>query len=253
MASKKKQEKNKKSGSQIAIFVLLLIVVGVTTGCLFSPVFDIAEVKSYSGENVTQAEVINSANIELGINIFQINDSKVIGNVETLPYVKSAKIYRKFPSTIIIKYEERTPYAIVKYLESYAVCDKYGYILEIKKENTLKNLPIIYGIDYEDITVGKKLEGTSMLKYENCTYVFEIVGNSEFNYSFSEINYDDSTNVKMTIKERDIDVIYGNIAIDSIEEKLTHLSSILKELGDKKGKIDMSSENYLAKTVFVEK
>lgn len=253
MASKKLKEKNKKSGSKIAIFVLLLIVVGVTTGCLFSPVFNITEVKSYSGENITRAEIINLANIELGANIFQINDSKIIENVETLPYVKSAKIYRKFPSTIIIKYEERTSYATVKYLESYAVCDKFGYVLEIKKENTLKNLPIIYGIDYEDIEVGKKLEGTSMLKYENCAYVFEIVSGSEFGYTFSEINYDDPTNVKMTIRERDIDVVYGNIAIDSIEEKLTHLSSILKELGNKKGKIDMSSENYLEKTVFVEK
>lgn len=253
MASKKLKEKNKKSGSQIATFVLLLIVVGVTTGCLFSPVFNITEVKSYSGENITRAEIINLANIELGANIFQINDSKIIENVETLPYVKSAKIYRKFPSTIIIKYEERTPYATAKYLESYAVCDKFGYVLEIKKENTLKNLPIIYGIDYEDIEVGKKLEGTSMLKYENCVYVFEIVSGSEFEYTFSEINYDDPTNVKMTIRERDIDVVYGNITIDSIEEKLTHLSSILKELGNKKGKIDMSSENYLEKTVFVEK
>lgn len=253
MASKKKKEKIKKSGSKITIFVLLLIVVGVTTGCLFSPVFDITEVKSYSGENVTQAEVINLASIELGVNIFQINDSKIIENVETLPYVKAAQVYRKFPSTIIIKYEERTPYAIVKYLESYAVCDKFGYVLEIKKENTLKNLPIIYGIDYENIEVGQKLEGTSMLKYENCAYVFEIVSRPEFNYSFSEINYDDSTNVKMTISERNIDVVYGNIVIDSIEEKLTHLSSILKELGNKKGKIDMSSENYLEKTVFVEK
>lgn len=253
MAGKKGKEKNKKSGSQIAIFVLLLIVVGVTTGCLFSPVFDITDVKSYNGVNVKQAEVINLANIQLGVNIFRINDSRIIENVETLPYVKSAKVYRKFPSTIILKYEERTPYAIVKYLESYAVCDKFGYVLEIKKENNLKALPIIYGIDYENIEVGKKLEGTSMLKYENCVYVFEIVNKPDFTYSFSEINYDDSTNVKMTIREKDIDVIYGNIVINNIEEKLTHLSSILKELGDKKGKIDMSSENYLAKTVFVEK
>ena len=74
-----------------------------------------------------------------------------------------------------------------------------------------------------------------------------------FEPKISEINYDDSSNVKLYLLERDIDIIYGEVNIDSIEEKLGHLSSILKELGDKKGKIDMSNEDYLAKTVFTEK
>lgn len=252
MASSNKENK-KSGGKKIAFFILILVIVGVTTGCLFSPVFNITEVRASSGDNVTAQEIINIANISKGTNIFRINDSKIKSQIESLPYVKEANIYRLFPSTIILKVEEREPYAIVKYLESFAVADKFGYILEIKKENDLNDLPIIYGLDSGDCTVGKKLEGNSLTKYENCAYLIETADKVQFAYKFHEINYNDATNVKFYLEDIDMDVIYGNVVIDNIEEKLSHLSSILKELNGKKGKIDMSDENYLAKTVFTEK
>lgn len=252
MASSNKE--NKKSiGGKVTFFILLLVIVGVATGCLFAPTFNITEVRASSGDKVTAQEILTLANIMEGTNIFRINDSKIEDQIETLSYVKEADIYREFPGTIILKVEERKPYAIVKYLESFAITDKYGYILEIKKENDLENLPIIYGLDSGNYIVGQKLEGNSLTKYENCAYLIETATKTNFGYNFKEINYNDLTNVKLYIAEIDTDIIYGNIFIDDIEEKLSHLSSILKELNGKSGKIDMSDENYLAKTVFTEK
>ncbi len=237
-------------GKKFLIFVFIMILVGLTAGCLFSPVFNIIEVRADDGVNVTSGEILEKANIPIGVNIFRINDRKIISSIESLPYIKSAKIYRAFPDTIILKFEERKPYAIVKYLESYAIVDKYGYILEIKKENTLTSLPIIYGLDTGTFVVGQKLTDTSLTKYENCVYLFETASKINFEYTFNEVNYDDSTNVKLYIAERDMDIIYGNVYLDDIEEKLSHLSSVLKELGDQSGKIDMSNEDYNSKIVF---
>ena len=237
-------------GKKFLIFVFIMILVGLTAGCLFSPVFNIIEVRADDGVNVTSDEILEKANIPIGVNIFRINDRKIISSIESLPYIKSAKIYRAFPDTIILKFEERKPYAIVKYLESYAIVDKYGYILEIKKENTLTSLPIIYGLDTGTFVVGQKLTDTSLTKYENCVYLFETASKINFEYTFNEVNYDDSTNVKLYIAERDMDIIYGNVYLDDIEEKLSHLSSVLKELGDQSGKIDMSNEDYNSKIVF---
>ena len=238
---------------KIALFILLLLIVGVASGCLFAPVFDITDVITKDGVNVTSNEIFNAANIQKGTNIFRINDSKIIKQIKSLPYVRTAKIGRSLPSTVILKYEEREPYAIVKYLESFAIVDKYSYVLEMKKENPSGDLPIIYGLDSGECVVGKKLEGTTNLKYENCIYLLETANNMNFEYKFTEINYEDALNVKLYIKEKDVDVIYGEVNIDNIEEKLSHLSSILKELGDKKGKIDISNEDYLAKSVFTER
>ena len=230
-----------------------MIIIAITTGCLFAPIFNIISVTAEDGENVTSGEILERAKVKLGENIFRINDTKIKKSIETLSYVKKAQIYRSLPNRIILKVEEREPYAIVKYLESFAITDKFGYVLEIKEENTRKDLPIIYGINPEDCTSGEKLARVSMLKYENSVYILETAQKIGFQYNFSEINYDDSTNVKLYIREKDIDIIYGEISLDTIEEKLGHLQSILLQLGDKKGKVDMSNEDYLARTVFTEK
>ena len=253
--AKKEDDENigKVKTRRMGLFIILLLIVMITAGCLFAPTFNIVSVTAEDGLFVTSGEILEKANIKIGENIFRINDSKIKKAVQSLAYVKKAQIYRALPNRIILKVEERQPYAIVKYLESYAVTDKFGYVLEINQENTLKDLPIIYGINPEECIAGKKLTGISMLKYENSAYIIETAEKIGFQYHFSEINYDDSTNVKLYIKEKDIDVIYGEIFIDTIEEKLGHLKSILLQLGDKKGKIDMSNEDYLARTVFTER
>ena len=243
---------SKNKVKNIAYFILLLIIVAITSGCLFAPTFNIVSIVAESGENVSSQEILDKAQISIGENIFRINDTKIKNSIEMLSYVRKAKIYRKLPNTIILKVEERIPYANIKYLESFAITDKYGYVLEITGENTKSDLPIIYGINSEDCKTGEKLSGNANLKYENSVYLLEAAEKIGFKYKFSEINYDDSTNVKLYIKEKDIDVVYGEIIIDNIEEKLGHLASILAKLGDKSGKIDMSNEDYLARTVFIQ-
>ena len=47
-----------------------------------------------------------------------------------------------------------------------------------------------------------------------------------------------------------MDIVYASVYLDDIEEKLSRLSSVLKELGDQKGKIDMSNDDYNSKIVF---
>ena len=111
-------------------------------------------------------------------------------------------------------------------------------------------MPIIYGLDTGAFVTGQKLTDTSLTKYENCVYLFETANKINFGYIFNEVNYDDSTNVKLYIAERDMDIIYGSVYLDDIEEKLSRLSSVLKELGDQKGKIDMSNDDYNSKIVF---
>ena len=246
-------EKPQLNKLKVSFFLLLLLIATITMGCLFAPPFDIVLVSANDGKHVSSGEILVAANIQIGENIFRLNDGKIKNAIEKIPYVKKAKIYRQLPNQIILRVEEREPYAMVKHLESYAITDKYGYILEITPKNTMPQLPIIYGINVDECESGEKIAGTSGLKYEKSVYLLETVEKIQFPYAFHEINYDDVSNVKLYIQERDIDVIYGEIVIANIEEKLGHLSSILTQLGDRKGKIDMSNSDYLKRTVFIEK
>ena len=58
---------------KILIFVLVMILIGLAAGCLFSPVFNIVEVRADDGINVTSGEVLEKASIPIGVNIASTN------------------------------------------------------------------------------------------------------------------------------------------------------------------------------------
>lgn len=258
--NEKKQDKSvdadEKKGVNKAVvaFFVILVITGVGIGCLFSPTFNLRGIIVSDGTNVTRAEILNSFEIEMGINVFKINYKEIKNSVEKLPYIKSAEAKILFPDEIKIDYVERKPFALVKYLESYMVMDKYGYILEITRQNKYQDLPIIYNIEFDTYEIGKQFEDTAKTKYDNVVYLLETAVKNEFSYTISEINYESIGNVKLWIKESDIEVIYGDIDRNFIGDKLNYIEEVLNNTKGKKGKIDLSNSGYLeGKTVFTER
>lgn len=238
----------------VVAFFVILVITGVGIGCLFSPTFNLRGIIVSDGTNVTRAEILNSFEIEMGINVFKINYKEIKNSVEKLPYIKSAEAKILFPDEIKIDYIERKPFALVKYLESYMVMDKYGYILEITRQNKYQDLPIIYNIEFDTYEIGKQFEDTAKTKYDNVVYLLETAVKNEFSYTISEINYESIGNVKLWIKESDIEVIYGDIDRNFIGDKLNYIEEVLNNTKGKKGKIDLSNSGYLeGKTVFTER
>lgn len=238
----------------VIAFFIILVITGVGIGCLFSPTFNLRGIIVNDGTNVTRAEILNSFEIEMGINVFKINYKEIKNSVEKLPYIKSVETKILFPDEIKIDYVEREPFALVKYLESYMVMDKYGYILEITRQNKYPDLPIIYNIEFDTYEIGKQFEDTAKTKYDNVVYLLETAFKNKFSYTISEINYESIGNVKFWIKKSDIEVIYGDIDRNFIGDKLNYIEEVLNNTKGKKGKIDLSNSGYLeGKTVFTER
>ena len=251
--TKKDYQKQKSSNKFIITFFIILVVLGIGVGCLFSPTFNLTKIIVQNGKNITSEEILSSFNVEKGTNVFKINYNNIEKSIETLPYIQSTDAKIKFPNEIQIEYIERTPFALIKYLESYLVMDKYGYILEISREKKNENLPIIYNIEFDSYEVGEKLEDTAKTKYDNVVYLLENASKNNFGFSISEINYESIGNVKMWVLEEDIEIIYGEIDRNIIVDKLNYISGILQRVKGKKGTVDISSDNYLEKTVFTER
>lgn len=250
-----KEASKPKGKKAIFIFFLLLIITGVTVGCLFSPTFNLSGIIIKDGVNVTSEEIQNSFSVSMGTNVFKINYKDIESSIEKkLPYIRSVDAKIEFPSEIRVEYVEREPFALVKYLESYMVMDKYGYILEITRENKFENLPIVYNIKFDSYEIGKQLEDTAKTKYDNVIYLLENAMQSDFAYTIAEINYESISNVRLWVKEEEIEIIYGEIDRNDIEDKLAYIEEILNRTKGKKGKIDISSTNYLdEKMVFTER
>ncbi len=249
----KDSKKEKNVGTSIFIFFAILVIISLAIGVVFSPTFDVTGIVTYDGVNVSSGEISNIANVNIGENILKQNYRAIRENVSAIPYIKSVNIKLLFPDKIEIRYEEREPYALVKYLESYVVIDKFGYLLEIKKENDLTDLPVIYGIELENCELGEMLKDTDRIKYQNVVMLLETAKQRDFQYNIYEIDYEKISEVKFWVKDFDIDIIYGDIDKNLIADKLNYLSEVLKKLNGKKGKLNISSDNYLEKTIFTER
>ena len=252
---KAREDKYKKTTSpafKILIFFLILTIIGVSVGILFSPAFNLSGLVIEDGENVTKEDISNAVNVSYGENILKQNYKILKNDVLSLPYISDVKIKLRFPDKIKIEYTEREPYALIKFLDSYYVVDKYGYLLEVSKETIEKELPIIYGIDVAEYSLGQKLEEIHGTKLRNVVTLLETAKQKEFNYTIYEINYESIGEVKLWVKEEDIEITYGDIDKNLIGEKLTYLEQMLKRLKDKKGRLDMSDEKYYENSRFTD-
>ena len=247
------ENQTKNPALKIFIFFLILVIIGLGAGIIFSPVFNLKELVIEDGVNVTSAEISNVVSAKMDENILKQNYVEIKNEVLSLPYIKDAKVKPVLPNKLAITYEEREPYMILKYLESFFVVDKYGYLLEIKKENDMTDIPVIYGIDIDSYELGEVSSDKTRLKYNNIVALLETAYQRNFPYSIYEINYESVSEVKMWVKDYDIDIVYGEIDKNLISDKLNYLSGILETLRNKKGKLDLSSNNYLEKTIFTER
>lgn len=256
--SKKRKEKEDKfekthsAGFKFLVFFLILTIIGISIGILFSPAFNLTTLSIKDGVNVSKEEISNAVNVSFGENILKQNYKMLKADILTLPYISDTKIKLRFPDTIKIEYTERTPYAFIKYLDSYYIVDKYGYLLEVLKDKEENELPIVYGIDVAEYELGQKLEDTSGTKFKNVVTLLETAKQKQFKYNIYEINYESIGEVKLWVKEEDIEVIYGDIDKNIISEKLNYLEQMLKSIEGRKGKLDISDEKYYEKSIFVD-
>lgn len=251
--NKEHKEKEPNNSKFIIAFFIILIIIGIGVGCLFSPTFNLTGIVVKDGDNITKEEILNSFYLPMGTNIFKIEYENIEKSVKKLPYIQTASANIKLPNEMEIDYVERIPFALLKYLESFLVMDKYGYILEITKENKFKSLPIIYNIKFDTYEIGSKLEDTAKIKYDNVVYLIEHANQNNFKYSISEINYESISNVKMWVKGLEVEIIYGEIDRNIIGDKLNYISEILTRINGKQGRVDVSSSDYLENTVFTER
>lgn len=236
-------------------FLLIFIVIGIIAGCLVTPVFDVTQIEAQDGVHVTAAEIRRYFSEAKGKNTFLISTSEIAQNIQSHPYIYRASVKRKLPNTLTVTYEERVPYSQVAYLDSYVIMDYYGSILEIKTEKE-ETLPVLYDMEVEKWVPGEKLTGEASLKYENAVYLLETVKHTQFSYTISEIHYTASGGIRFFMKELGVEVLYGSVEQAILNEKVTYLNEILKELVNKKGTteiygtLDISSDNYSEKVIF---
>lgn len=136
----------------ISVVVILLISAGLLVYMKTSPRFEITRVGVRGNSRLVPETIVEYLSIPPHTNIFQIRPREIQQQLEKLPWVKTAKVFRNFPDKISIVLAERTPFALLK-LDKLHLVDKEGVVLEAFASGNTITLPIITGTFVEHIDV----------------------------------------------------------------------------------------------------
>jgi POTRA domain, FtsQ-type len=140
---------------RLKILLLLLagaVVVGGCVGLLYSPVFRVRNVIVVGNAHIPRAEVLAAAGMastDGNVLMVDAGPPKARQALDALPWVAQATFERRWPWTVVIKLEERTPVARIVSGTAEDLVDKSGRVLAVSPSAPGKPgpaLPVIMGV-----------------------------------------------------------------------------------------------------------
>ena len=140
-------------------FILAGIAVGLALGvwvALFSPLLHVDKIQITGATHTTRSEVESASGITTTSNLLLLSTTDVQERVETLPWVKSARVDRKLPGTVRIRLQERSPALMLTLESSSWMIDGHGRVLGPATQHT--RLPSIGGPDLDEPQAGERID-----------------------------------------------------------------------------------------------
>ena len=109
----------------IPLLALVLIIAGIWV-LGFSSVFAVRVVQVHGISTMSESQVLQAAQVPVGVPLAQIDPSQLAARVEAIPAVESSAVHRSWPSTIVITVRERRPVFAIEQQGSYLLVDAFG-------------------------------------------------------------------------------------------------------------------------------
>jgi len=213
--------------------ILCLVILAVVL-ILMSPVFKVKNIKVEGLIRLTAEDVLKTADIEKGDNIFMVNETKLCEKILTLGRVTDAKIVRSLPSTIVIEVDERSECAYIKEKATYTGIDETGLIL-LTSSALEEKVPVIYGVQSVDSVKGQYVKIDSDDAGTLADLIVRVLTelkNQGILANIKSVDISDLKNIRMTLTT-DTLVNFGEDGDEdgnNIEYKIAYLKAILAEL-----------------------
>ncbi len=240
----KKIKKNKKKNIILATFIIIAILI-LSCYLIFSlSAFDIKNIEVLGTSIYTNEEVIQKSNVKIGGNIFWQFLKGISKDINSMPYIKSAKIKIQLPDKVTIEVTQRTSkyFSFDKDKNKYYRIDDEGVILEEANiKDKIADEILVYGFIFDDeVTFATKLKDIDIDKikvYENVDKEFKKSG---INGSITKVNFENSLTT-ITINDK-LNVVLPND--NDIKYNINFLKQIIAKIGeDSVGIIDMTKSN----------
>lgn len=230
-----KRRKKKKLQKTLLLFTLMISL--FVTLCLKLPYFNIKTIQVIGNENITQNDIILLSKISAGNNMFYIHLRDSENNILSNPYIYSAEIVRKIPSTIQINVKEREAVFYNTKDNKNLVIDKNAIVLQQRDDIKGMKLIKLDGLDYSKGELGKTIDDVDSGRVDIVKSLGAIIANNKI-LGITSVDISNSVDIK---------IYYGSILVkvgseDNIDKKMNKALNILerKEIKGAKGYIDVS-------------
>ena len=137
------------------IFIFLIASIGAFIFSI-SGFFTVDSIEVKGNDHFTAEEIINIAHAVPGHNlIYNPDKQEIIDYLEQNPYIKSAEVTRKLPSTLVITVHEREQACAFKYDDDYLIMDDEGILL--KKTRTEPMITMLKGFVVNKMKLGEPI------------------------------------------------------------------------------------------------
>lgn len=226
------QKKRTKRKRTLAVFLILLVVIGIGTYLFISPSFKIQEMVITGNNQLSNEKVLELIGIEKGDNIFMIPGIVMKVKLKQNGYVEDAKINKVYPSKIEIQIQERIKQFQIKMdTGTYINIDEQGYILD-SSTNKLDVITIL-GMDIKENEAGtiKRLSEKDLYKMENILQIREQLSNIQIADKITQIQVQNEYIINL-----DNDGIIINLGnATNLKDRIYYVNAILKQEAGKQG------------------
>lgn len=228
----KKKKKKKPRLTIIRVIVLILLFASAGIILLSLPVWRIKEVTVIGNRVISEKDIKNKAVVSLDENVFFVNYREVNRRIRTIPQIKNSWARGQLPSSVIIKVEERKPFAVAVLKDRYLVVDDEGVIIDMMKGSSggnmslygVTDLPTVIGLPKGSILKDERIEPEAM---KTVARSFKVLGRTMDKSKF-ELDLEDSDDISIIINDA-MKVKLGEMK--DIDKKLDIFSRIIKSGG----------------------
>jgi cell division protein FtsQ len=223
----------------LAAILLSFVFIYVYSFIMCSPYFQIKEVSVRGLRELTEKDILTSADIKPSQNILAINTDAVTRRVCVNQWVENVYVGKEMPGRLVLEIKERTPLALVKQANDFYLMDVKGFVFKRLGKSDEVDLPVITGITEKEQT-------QSLLVLSTLELLKKVSKSGEYSYlgTISEINIDKVFGISLISDNG----LYLKLGTGGFESKLKKLKPVLTDLENRGMKsnylcIDLSDES----------
>jgi cell division protein FtsQ len=205
---------------------ILLLVVSVITGVIFSRGGTVKSVDVSEMVFTTPEDVLKAARIETGTEIDSVGYLSAIERVEKLPYVKRASMRLRPNGALGIQIEERQPIARLVSDGAQAMVDADGAMMPVITGVSV-DVPVLHGFRVQR---GDTLRGAAFTITRD--FLLAAASSPMAGITLKEYTYDPREGVVALSSESGVRVLFGK---EGFEERLRHWEAFYGQVVPQKG------------------